>query len=52
MKKLADDVYDFGFILLEALVGPIVTGKGETFLLNEMVQYLISKLIFKTIHKD
>ncbi|KAD7479589.1 hypothetical protein E3N88_02725 [Mikania micrantha] len=34
--ELADDVYDFGFILLEALVGPIVTGKGEAFLLNEM----------------
>ncbi|CAI9272822.1 unnamed protein product [Lactuca saligna] len=39
MKKLADDVYDFGFILLEALVGPIVTGKGETFLLNEMKSF-------------
>ncbi|XP_050270837.1 probable inactive leucine-rich repeat receptor-like protein kinase At3g03770 isoform X3 [Quercus robur] len=32
-----DDVYNFGFILLESLVGPIVTGKGEVFLLNEMV---------------
>lgn len=31
------DVYNFGFILLESLVGPIVSGKGETFLLNEMV---------------
>ncbi|XP_071734954.1 probable inactive leucine-rich repeat receptor-like protein kinase At3g03770 [Rutidosis leptorrhynchoides] len=39
MKKLADDVYDFGFILLEALVGPIVTGKGESFLLNEMKSF-------------
>ncbi|KAI7741933.1 hypothetical protein M8C21_024312 [Ambrosia artemisiifolia] len=39
MKKLADDVYDFGFILLEALVGPIVTGKGEAFLLNEMKSF-------------
>ncbi|KAD6796079.1 hypothetical protein E3N88_06975 [Mikania micrantha] len=36
LKKLADDVYDFGFILLEALVGPVVSGKGEAFLLNEM----------------
>lgn len=35
--KLEDDVYNFGFILLESLVGPIVTGKGEAFLLNEMV---------------
>nr|XP_043632719.1 probable inactive leucine-rich repeat receptor-like protein kinase At3g03770 [Erigeron canadensis] len=39
MKKLADDVYDFGFILLETLVGPIVTGKGEAFLLNEMKSF-------------
>ncbi|KAK9061675.1 hypothetical protein SSX86_018858 [Deinandra increscens subsp. villosa] len=39
MKKLADDVYDFGFILLEALVGPIVTGKGESFLLSEMKSF-------------
>ncbi|KAI7746424.1 hypothetical protein M8C21_033654 [Ambrosia artemisiifolia] len=39
MKKLADDVYDFGFILLEALVGPVVTGKGEAFLLNEMKSF-------------
>ncbi|KAK1441158.1 hypothetical protein QVD17_06997 [Tagetes erecta] len=36
LKKLADDVYDFGFILLEALVGSVVSGKGEAFLLNEM----------------
>lgn len=35
--NLEDDVYNFGFILLESLVGPIVTGKGEAFLLNEMV---------------
>ncbi|GLT54715.1 hypothetical protein SLA2020_278930 [Shorea laevis] len=34
-----DDVYNFGFILLESLVGPIVTGKGETFLLNEMASF-------------
>ncbi|XP_076903797.1 putative inactive leucine-rich repeat receptor-like protein kinase At3g03770 [Bidens hawaiensis] len=39
VKKLADDVYDFGFILLEALVGPVVTGKGEAFLLNEMKSF-------------
>ncbi|KAI3500980.1 hypothetical protein L1887_36810 [Cichorium endivia] len=39
LKKLADDVYDFGFILLEALVGPIVSGKGEAFLLNEMKSF-------------
>lgn len=34
--KLDDDVYSFGFILLESLVGPIVSGKGESFFLNEM----------------
>ncbi|XP_076913205.1 putative inactive leucine-rich repeat receptor-like protein kinase At3g03770 [Bidens hawaiensis] len=39
LKKLADDVYDFGFILLEALVGPVVSGKGEAFLLNEMSSF-------------
>lgn len=37
MTKVEDDVYNFGFILLESLVGPIVNGKGEAFLLNEMV---------------
>ncbi|CAL1391489.1 unnamed protein product [Linum trigynum] len=37
--NLEDDVYNFGFILLESLVGPIVTGKGETFLLNEMASF-------------
>ncbi|KAJ8768146.1 hypothetical protein K2173_021086 [Erythroxylum novogranatense] len=35
--NLEDDIYNFGFILLESLVGPIVTGKREAFLLNEMV---------------
>ncbi|GMY13134.1 probable inactive leucine-rich repeat receptor-like protein kinase At3g03770 isoform X2 [Fagus crenata] len=34
-----DDVYNFGFILLESLVGSIVTGKGEAFLLNEMASF-------------
>ncbi|XP_022741621.1 probable inactive leucine-rich repeat receptor-like protein kinase At3g03770 [Durio zibethinus] len=38
-KNLEDDVYNFGFILLESLVGPIVCGKGETFLLNEMASF-------------
>ncbi|GMI68346.1 hypothetical protein like AT5G14210 [Hibiscus trionum] len=38
-KNLEDDVYNFGFILLESLVGPIVSGKGETFLLNEMASF-------------
>ncbi|KAK3033458.1 hypothetical protein RJ639_033062 [Escallonia herrerae] len=39
MTKLEDDVYNFGFILLESLVGPIVSGKGEAFLLNEMASF-------------
>ncbi|KAK8653248.1 hypothetical protein V6N13_127257 [Hibiscus sabdariffa] len=38
-KNLEDDVYNFGFILLESLVGPIVSGKGEAFLLNEMASF-------------
>eukprot|EP00257_Ricinus_communis_P019202 XP_015578122.1 probable inactive leucine-rich repeat receptor-like protein kinase At3g03770 [Ricinus communis] len=37
--NLEDDVYNFGFVLLESLVGPIVTGKGEAFLLNEMASF-------------
>lgn len=36
-----NDVYNFGYILLESLVGPIVTGKEETFLLNDMVFYIV-----------
>ncbi|XP_022955271.1 probable inactive leucine-rich repeat receptor-like protein kinase At3g03770 isoform X2 [Cucurbita moschata] len=34
-----DDVYNFGYILLESLVGPIVTGREETFLLNDMASF-------------
>ncbi|KAB1211772.1 hypothetical protein CJ030_MR6G025619 [Morella rubra] len=34
-----DDVYNFGLILLESLVGPVVTGKGEVFLQNEMASF-------------
>lgn len=37
MTKLEDDVYSFGFILLEALVGPSIHARREAFLLNEMV---------------
>ncbi|CAL5368501.1 unnamed protein product [Camellia sinensis] len=39
MTRLENDVYKFGFILLESLLGPIVTGKGEAFLLNEMASF-------------
>ena len=38
VAKREDDVYNFGFILLESLVGPLPTTKGEDFLLNEMVR--------------
>ncbi|GAB2278556.1 hypothetical protein Dimus_013233 [Dionaea muscipula] len=38
-QKLEDDVFNFGLILLEALVGPIGAGKGEAFLLNEMASF-------------
>lgn len=37
MTRLEDDVYTFGFILLEALVGPAACARREAFLLNEMV---------------
>ncbi|XP_059294301.1 probable inactive leucine-rich repeat receptor-like protein kinase At3g03770 isoform X1 [Lycium ferocissimum] len=39
MTKKEDDVYNFGFIILESLVGPAVSGKGEAFLLNEMASF-------------
>ncbi|XP_038715333.1 probable inactive leucine-rich repeat receptor-like protein kinase At3g03770 isoform X2 [Tripterygium wilfordii] len=37
--NIKDDVYNFGFILLESLVGPIVCSNGEAFLLNEMASF-------------
>ncbi|KAL3818572.1 hypothetical protein ACJIZ3_004477 [Penstemon smallii] len=37
MKSLEDDIYSFGLILLESLVGPSVCARKESFLLNEMV---------------
>ncbi|KAL7191730.1 hypothetical protein ACSBR2_023753 [Camellia fascicularis] len=39
MKCLEDDVYSFGFILLESLVGQTISEKREAFLLNEMVSF-------------
>ncbi|KAF6166884.1 hypothetical protein GIB67_020318 [Kingdonia uniflora] len=39
ITKLEDDVYSFGFILLEMLVGPTKAGRGETYLLNEMMSF-------------
>ncbi|PIN21971.1 Serine/threonine protein kinase [Handroanthus impetiginosus] len=37
MKNLEDDIYSFGCILLESLIGPSVLARKESFLLNEMV---------------
>ncbi|KAK7316120.1 hypothetical protein VNO77_34851 [Canavalia gladiata] len=37
--KEEDDVYNFGFILFESLVGPIACDKGETFFLNEKASF-------------
>lgn len=37
MTSLEDDAYSFGFILLEALVGPSLAASREIFLLKEMV---------------
>ncbi|KAK7350696.1 hypothetical protein VNO77_09574 [Canavalia gladiata] len=39
MKRLEDDVYSFGFILLEALVGPSVSAKREATVLNVMASF-------------
>ncbi|KAK7302227.1 hypothetical protein RJT34_13111 [Clitoria ternatea] len=39
MKRLEDDVYSFGFILLEALVGPSVSAKREAIVLNVMASF-------------
>ncbi|KAB1217332.1 hypothetical protein CJ030_MR4G020989 [Morella rubra] len=39
MTRLEDDVYTFGFILLEALVGPAACARREAFLLNEMASF-------------
>lgn len=37
MTRLEEDVGSFGFILLESLVGPSVSSRGDKFLLNELV---------------
>ncbi|THF97517.1 probable inactive leucine-rich repeat receptor-like protein kinase At3g03770 [Camellia sinensis] len=39
MKSLEDDVYSFGFILLESIIGPTISARREAFLLNEMVSF-------------
>ncbi|XP_027358039.1 probable inactive leucine-rich repeat receptor-like protein kinase At3g03770 isoform X2 [Abrus precatorius] len=37
--KAEDDVYNFGFILFESLVGPIACDKGETIFLHEKASF-------------
>lgn len=37
MVNLEDDVYSFGFILLEALMGPAVSERGPEHCLKELV---------------
>ncbi|KAL8153139.1 hypothetical protein V2J09_010899 [Rumex salicifolius] len=39
MDSLEDEVYNFGFILLEALVGPRVAGNGDALLLSGMTSF-------------
>ncbi|XP_076889743.1 putative inactive leucine-rich repeat receptor-like protein kinase At3g03770 [Bidens hawaiensis] len=39
MKNLEDDVYNFGFILLETLVGPSALSRKDEFLMNEMASF-------------
>ncbi|KAL3629105.1 hypothetical protein CASFOL_026327 [Castilleja foliolosa] len=43
VEKLQDDVYNFGLILLESLVGPTISGKEESFLVNEMTSSFSSQ---------
>ncbi|KAK9117508.1 hypothetical protein Sjap_016455 [Stephania japonica] len=39
LAKLGDDVYNFGLIIFEMLVGPSVTQKSEAYVLSEMVSF-------------
>lgn len=39
MKCLEDDVYNFGFILLESLVGVSFTARKEEFRINDMASF-------------
>lgn len=43
-KKVDNDVYNFGFILFESLVGPITCDKGEAFFLNDKVSKNFRKI--------
>ena len=44
--KLEDDVYNFGLILFESLVGPIASEKGEKYFLDEKVKLLKTPALF------
>lgn len=37
MIKLEDDVFSFGFMILESLVGPSVSARKGAFLTDELV---------------
>ena len=49
-KSLEDDIYSFGIILLESLVGPSVRSRNESFLLNEMVTIFLDGLELEHIY--
>lgn len=46
MMNLKDDVYSFGFILLEALVAPSVSTRKGPSILKEMVGHKVSDYCF------
>lgn len=50
MTSLEDDAYSFGFIILEALVGPFQSSKREAFYAKEMVFLFWLKLLVKHAH--
>lgn len=39
MSRLEDDVYSFGLILLQSIVGPSVSAREEAFLRDELVRF-------------
>lgn len=39
MSRLEDDVYSFGLILLQSIVGPSVSAREEAFLRDELVPF-------------
>ena len=47
--SLKDDVYSFGFILLEALIAPSVSARKDPSILKEMVGHEVSDYCFISI---